>query len=63
MKKYEIKNTQYSIQILPSSSSPMASLEDQSQNAVLMPNPTTKPKILDMPQDSTIQNQFKTHLN
>jgi hypothetical protein len=41
----------------------MASLEHRSQSPVLMPNPTTNPKKLDMPQDPTLRNQSKTHLN
>jgi len=44
MKKFEIKNTQYSTQILPSSSSPMASLERRSQSAVLFIEANDQPQ-------------------
>ena len=63
MKKFEIKNTWCYIQILLSSFFPIASLERRSQSVVIMSNSTTNPKILNMLQDPTFQNQFKTHLN
>jgi hypothetical protein len=38
-------------------------VECWSQSTSIMPNPTTNPKILDMPQDAKFRNQSKTHPN
>jgi hypothetical protein len=38
-------------------------VECWSHSTSIMPNPTTNPKTLDMPQDAKFRNQSKTHLN
>ena len=59
--KYKIHNilSRFFYRLLP----PMTSIECRSQSAVLMPYLTTNPKTLDMPQDPTLRNQSKMHLN